>query len=374
MKILFTGGGTGGHILPIIAIIRELRRSYQGKDLQLFYMGPKDVFGDILLSQEGIKVLIVKAGKMRRYPGVGTFFQNIFDLFVRTPLGILKAFRILFFLSPDLIFSKGGYGAIPATIAGRILGIPIFLHESDSIPGLANRIGGKFATEIFTSFPQTLYFSVKKILLVGNPIRRELLGGTREDSVRLFKLVNDKPILLILGGSQGAQSINDMLLLVLEEALEQFEIIHQTGERNFKQVREEAKVVVNKTREKYYHPFPFLNEVEFRHAYEAADLIVNRAGSGSIFEIAALGKPSILIPLPRSAQNHQIKNAYIYAQTGAAIVLEQSNLTPRFFLERVRSIVFDPKEMEKMSQAALQFAKPEAARIIAQYIIEYAVR
>lgn len=374
MKILFTGGGSGGHILPIIAVVRELRRSYQGKDLHIYYMGPSDAFGDILLSQEGMKVFVTKAGKIRRYWGMKAFFQNIFDLFFQTPLGILKAFRILFFLSPDLVFSKGGYGAFPATIAGFLLGIRIFLHESDIMPGLVNRIAGKFATEIFTSFPYTPSFSPKKILLVGNPIRREMLTGSVQDATRLFKLVNEKPILLILGGSRGAQPINDMLLLILNEALEQFEIIHQAGEQNVRQVRTEAKVVVDKEHEKYYHPVSFLSETELRHAYAAADVIVSRAGSGSIFEIAALAKPSILIPLPDSAQNHQLKNAYAYAKTGAALVLEQSNLTPRFFLERVKYVVFDQKEFEKMSKAALHFARPEAARIIAQYIIEYVVR
>lgn len=374
MKVLFTGGGTGGHIVPIIAIVRELRRSYQGKDLQLYYMGPKDVFGDILLTQEGIKVLMVKAGKMRRYWGLMPILQNIADLLFRTPLGVMKAFRILFILSPDLIFSKGGYGAIPATIAGWLLRIPIFLHESDVMPGLANRIGGKFAKEIFTSFPNTLRFPVKKVILVGNPIRRELLTGSREEAVRLFHLVNDKLTLLILGGSQGAQPINDMILQILEAALEYFEIIHQTGERNFKQVKGEADVVMSKEKAKYYHPVPFLTEVEFRHVYEAADLIVSRAGSGSIFEIAALGKPSVLIPLPNSAQNHQVKNAYSYAETGAAIVLEQSNLAPHFFLERITRIALDPEQMERMSRAALEFAKPEAARITAQYVIEYVLK
>ncbi|MEK7510063.1 MAG: UDP-N-acetylglucosamine--N-acetylmuramyl-(pentapeptide) pyrophosphoryl-undecaprenol N-acetylglucosamine transferase [Patescibacteria group bacterium] len=374
MKIVFTGGGTGGHILPIIAIARELRRSYQGKDLKLFYIGPRDAFGDILLSQEEMKAFVIQAGKLRRYLDGGTVFQNVIDLVFRVPLGIFQAFRILFFLSPDLIFSKGGYGAIPATIAGWFLRIPIFLHESDAIPGLANRISGKFALEIFTSFPSVPYFSSKKIIFVGNPIRRELLTGSKQEATQLFQLTNEKPILLILGGSQGAQRINDVMLAVLNEALGYFEIIHQTGEQNFQQVRAEANVVIKEEYKKCYHPIPFLNEAELRHVYAASDIIVSRAGSGSIFEIAALGKPSILIPLGESAQNHQLKNAYAYAGIKAAIVLEQANLTPHFFLERLRSIAFSPEISEQMSSAALKFAKPQAARIIAQYILEYLIK
>ena len=374
MKILFAGGGTGGHLLPIIAIARELKASYPGKNLELFYMGPEDKFGDILLSQEGIKTFTVRAGKFRRHKNLGAFFHNLSDMFLAIPLGFIKAFKILFFLSPDLIFSKGGYGAIPTTIAGRLLRIPLFLHESDIVPGKANLAAEKFALEIFTSFPFTSSFPPNKVLLVGNPIRKRLLEGSRKEAIQTFQLEGDKPILLIMGGSQGSERLNNMLLEILDTALTQFEIIHQTGKANFREVHAEAQVVISEENLPYYHAFPFLSENELRHAYAAADFIVSRAGSGSIFEIAALGKPSILIPLPESAQNHQVKNAYAYAKTGAAIVLEETNMKPHFFLERIRSVIFDQAETDRMSASALRFAKPNAARIIADYLLTYLQR
>jgi len=371
MKVLFTGGGTGGHIIPIIAIARELRRIHPETDLEFFYMGPSDQFDDILLPQEGIKAYAIKAGKIRRSWSPKAFFHNLFALFIKTPFGILNAFRILFFLSPDIIFSKGGYGTIPATIAGWVLRIPIFLHESDAVPGKANQFAGKFATEIFVSFPHTQLLPAKKIMLVGNPIRRRLLTGSREEATSLFQLSRDRPIILVLGGSQGAQRVNDMLLIVLDEMLEQFEVIHQTGDNNYRQVQREARVVISENNQKYYHPVPFLKETELRHAYAAADFIISRAGSGSIFEIAAAGTPSILIPLPESAQGHQIANAYAYAASKACIILEQGNMMPHFFLQRIKSILSDPKEMEMMSKAARDFAKPEASKVISEYILEY---
>ncbi|HEX9721903.1 MAG TPA: UDP-N-acetylglucosamine--N-acetylmuramyl-(pentapeptide) pyrophosphoryl-undecaprenol N-acetylglucosamine transferase [Candidatus Paceibacterota bacterium] len=371
MKILFTGGGTGGHILPIIAISRELRRSYTQKDLELYYMGPEDRFGDILLGQERIRVLTVGSGKIRRGQGMGGFFPNLFDMFFKTPWAIVKAFRMLFLLSPDLIFSKGGYGAIPATAAGRLLRIPVFLHEGDIIPGKANRAAEKFAVEIFASFPHTRYFSPKKLMLVGNPIRREMFSGSKEEAVKLFNLQGGKPVLLIMGGSQGATRVNDMLLVILDQALNEFEIIHQTGDKNFHQVQTEAEVVMSEQNAPYYHPVGFMKETELRHAYAAADLIVSRAGSGSIFEIAALGKPSILIPLPESAQNHQVANAYAYAQTGAAFVLEQPNLQPHFFLQRVKDILYEPAEIAEMREAASRFARPNAAKVVGEYLLTY---
>jgi UDP-N-acetylglucosamine--N-acetylmuramyl-(pentapeptide) pyrophosphoryl-undecaprenol N-acetylglucosamine transferase len=307
---------------------------------------------------------------MRRYGGFKTLFPNLLDTLVITPLGISHALFRLFLLSPDLIFSKGGYGAIPATIAGWILQIPIFLHESDTIPGLSNRMGGFFASQIFVSFPRTSFFPAKKMMVVGNPIRKEILIGSKEEARELLKLQGNKPIILFMGGSQGAQRINDMLLVIVDEMLKDFEVIHQTGDKNFIQIREEAKVVVSEEHSPYYHVVPFFKETELRHVYATVDFIINRAGSGSIFEIAALGKPSILIPLPEAAQNHQIQNAYEYASTGAAIVLEEANLTPHFFLEKLKYLLANSSELAKMSQAALQFAKPEAATTIARYLIE----
>ncbi len=371
MKILFTGGGTGGHIFPIIAVAREIKRISAGKKIKLFYLGPKDNFGKILFRQEGIKSRFVLAGKLRRYLNPISFFQNIFDFFFKIPIGVFQSFFYIFFINPDLIFSKGGYGSLPVVIAGKLLGVPIFLHESDSIPGMVNRFLARFALEVFVSFPDTPFFPKKKIILVGNPIRKELLEGKFEEGRVFFGLSGENPIILILGGSQGAQRINDRILEILPELLKDFELIHQCGERNFKQVKAEAEVMISPQLARYYHLYPFLKEEELKNAYAVADLIVSRAGSGSIFEMAALGKPSILIPLPESAQAHQIKNAYLFAQKGATIVLEEENFTAHFFLEKIRYLFSNPINLEKIRQAAKEFSRPKAAQIIAEYISEY---
>lgn len=371
MKILFTGGGTGGHIFPIIAIAREIRKIYQGKDLKFFYIGPKDDFASIWLSQEGIKIKMVQAGKIRRYLDWKSFLQNLVDLFIKIPIGIFQSFVNIFFLGPDLILSKGGFGSIPGVLAGWLLRVPIFLHESDISPGIANRFLSRFSLKVFVSFPKTEHFKISKTILVGNPIRREILKGSREEAQEIFKLSGEKPVILILGGSQGAQRINDKILEILSELLKDFEIIHQAGQKNFKEVRAEAKVVVPKDLEADYHVFPFFQEHELKQAYWIADLIVSRAGSGSIFEIAAVGKPAILIPLPEAAQNHQVKNAYSYTQKGAGVVLEEVNFTPRFFLEKLKYLLSHPKELEKMVRAAKDFSKPMAAKEIAKHLIDY---
>lgn len=367
MKILFTGGGTGGHVFPIVAIVREVRRIYPKKDLEFYYLGPKDDFSLILLSQEDFIIKTIASGKIRRYFS----WKNIIDILFKIPFGVIQSFFILLAVRPDLIFSKGGSGSIAVTLSAKILRIPVFIHESDVVPGLSNQTTAKWAKKIFVSFPQTEYFDQEKITLVGNPVRKEILDGDKEKAVELFNLTLSKPIFLVMGGSQGAETINDFVLNILNNLLKDYEVIHVTGNLNIKGVTAEAQVVIDKDLDKYYHPVAFLDEEKIKHAYRAADLIISRSGSGSIFEIAAVGKPCVLVPLPSAAANHQSKNAYQYAETGAAVVIEQENLTPNFFMENIQLLFLHPEKLEAMQQAALEFAKPLAAKAIAREILEY---
>jgi len=260
IKILFAGGGSGGHIFPIIAVTREMRKlsleERRNKEFEFFYLGPKDAFADILLSQEGIEVKHVLAGKMRRYFTTKSVFQNIIDIVFKTPIGLVQAFIFIFILAPDVIFSEGGFGSLPTVVGGWLLGVPIFLQESDATPGLANRLLSNFCTEIFVSFPKTPYFK-KRMILVGNPIRRELFGGSKKEAQEFFKLAGKKPVVFIMGGSQGSQRINDEILEILGDLVEIFEIIHQCGEKNVSQVEAEAKVVMPEYLARYYHAFGF---------------------------------------------------------------------------------------------------------------------
>ncbi len=369
-KTLFTGGGTGGHIFPLIAIGREMKK--KTSDLSLSYMGPEDFTSDTFMPKDGIGVHYVSSGKIRRYFSIGAFFSNAVDIIFKIPLGIIQSFCIMFFTAPDVIVSKGGFGSIPVIIAGWILRIPIFMHESDAVPGLANRICSKFSEKVFISFPikETEYFPKDKMIETGNPVRRELLDGDKEYGKRMFDIKGEKPVILVLGGSQGSERINDIITDVLTDALKEFEVIHQTGRAEYWRIKNEASAMVNENLLKYYHPYFFLDDNELKSAYAVADCIVARAGAGTIFEIAAIKKPSILIPLPEAAQNHQVKNAYSYANTGAAIVIEEGNLTHNFFMEKMR-IVFNHEDVEGMKKAAEMFSKPYAASVIARYILDY---
>ncbi len=371
MKILFTGGGTGGHVFPIIAVAREIRKK-TAFDIDLLYLGPEDNCSKEFLTKERIKTYFILSGKLRRYFSLPDFFLNIFDIFIKIPIGIIQALSLIFFLAPDLIFSKGGYGSIPAVIAGWILGVPIFLHESDVAPGLSNKILSKFSSEIFVSFPikETEYFPMNKMIQAGNPIRKELLGGSPEKAKEIFNLKGENPVVLILGGSQGSERINDLIIEILPELLTNFEIIHQTGIKNLSEVQIEVSAFAPAVLKDKYHAFAFLQEEELKHAYSIADCVVSRAGSGIIFELAALKKPSILIPLPESAQDHQTKNAYAFAKYNTCIVLEERNLSPHFFLEKLNGL-FLYDNLEKMKAGAEKFACPNAADIIARYLLDF---
>lgn len=394
MKILFTGGGTGGHIMPIIAVTRELRRLYDPgsfttedsrlsrdkNNLAFYYIGPKDDFSVALL-QEHVKIYHIVSGKIRRYftrsgfsisqINLATLFKNIIDILFKIPFGFLQSFFWLLFIHPQLVFSKGGTGSVLVTFSARLLRIPVFLHESDITPGLSNRITSTWAKRIFITFEKTAYFDPLKTILVGNPIKKELLEGDTQSAKEIFNLTFEKPILLFFGGSQGAKTINEFVLLILNDILKDYEIIHICGKKNYRKTQLESRAIISKDLEQYYHLYASLSEVELKHAYKACDLIISRAGSGSIFEIAALGKPSILIPLPSSAGDHQSKNAYQYAQTGAAIIIEQDNVTPNFFMGKIQYLLSQPEKINAMKDTALTFSKPLAAEAIAGEILEY---
>jgi UDP-N-acetylglucosamine--N-acetylmuramyl-(pentapeptide) pyrophosphoryl-undecaprenol N-acetylglucosamine transferase len=373
MRIVLTGGGTGGHLFPIIAVVREIKTLFEQSDSRLpadernelifMFLGPETV-GEEQLAQEGILRKKIMAGKLRRYASA----QNILDI-IKIPFGILQSLWHLFMFMPNVVFSKGGYGSIPVVIAAWFLRIPILIHESDDIPGLANKFAAKFSRRIAISFMDTVqYFPQQKTAMTGNPVRAGIFGGSKEEAKKIFGYTGTKPLLLILGGSQGAQQINDVIFVSIPSLVARCEVIHQCGEKNYEVLKQLLKPEFKQN----YLLVPFLDEDQLRHAYAAADIVISRAGAGSIAEIAALGKPSILVPLPNSAADHQVKNALEYAKFGATLVLEQMNLTPHLLQNQIFSLLDNPELLRKMSENALKFNPPDAATKIAQEVLNIA--
>ena len=367
MRIICAGGGSGGHFYPLIAVERALRDIALEKkitDLDIIYASD-DPYDPALLKEDRIRFLKIPAGKIRRYFSI----RNLFDPF-KTLWGVIKACWILYLNLPDVIFSKGGYASFPLLFAARLLGVPVIIHETDSIPGRVNVWASKFAKKIAISYPESIkYFPKDKTALTGNPVRREVIGGTIEKAKELFGLEDGVPVIFVFGGSQGSAKINDAILDILKDLLEFTQVVHQTGVGNINEVKERMSVVLEASKfRSRYHPFTFLDEEKYKNAYKAASLIIARSG-GSIFEIAAMGVPSILIPLPSSAQDHQRENAYSYARNGAAEVIEEENMTPHILLREIKLLIADKPRLAKMSEAAKSFAKPDAAERIASEII-----
>lgn len=375
MRILFTGGGTGGHFFPILAVIREIKRVAEDErilDLELFYMSPDDL-GARLLDEEEVVRIKVRSGKWRPMSSLGDALLNLRDalnLFV----GVWQALWNVFLVVPDVVFSKGGWGALPGILAAVVFRIPIVIHESDAIPGKVNMFSARFAARIGIAFAGAAkYFPEGKTALVGIPLRRRILGGARDDAREAFEIISASSVVGLIGASQGAMPINDAALGILRELTDKYEIVHQTGEKNFDEVREQASVILEFHHKERYHPVGFLDESGIRDFYAACDLIVSRASASSIFEIAAYGIPSIMVPLSHAAQNHQWENAYAYAADGAAVILEEVNLTPHVLFAEIKKLTDDPERMKRMKEAAKRFARLDATEIVAREILKVGV-
>lgn len=375
MRIALTGGGTGGHLFPILAVVQEIKKlvadnvfqipAGEGTAVEFMFIGPKTV-GEEILVQENIAHKTIMAGKLRRYAA----WQNVWDIF-KIPCGLIQSLWHLFWFMPNIVFSKGGYGAVPVVIAAWLWRIPIIIHESDSVPGLANKICSRFSQRVAIAFNEAAkYFPSKKTALVGNPVRASLLDGDKDAAKQLFGLTLMKPVLLILGGSQGAQAINDLIIASIMLLAPRCEIIHQCGAGNETAIKD----ILGNRAPADYHLFPFLDGEQMRQALAAADLIIARAGAGTIAEIAALGKASILIPLPNAAADHQLKNAEEFAELGATIIMEEINLTPHLFQNEIFSLLDNPDLLKKMGERAKTFSRPDATQRLAQEILNLAKR
>lgn len=371
MKILLTGGGTGGHFYPLIAIAEKLVEVADKEkiiDLKLYYMSDTP-YDKHMLFENDITFVQIPAGKMRTYFSV----MNFFDIF-KTGIGAFFGLLSMFFIYPDVVISKGGYSAFPAVLAAKLLRIPVIVHESDSYPGRLNVWTAKFAWHVAISWPEAgEYLPKEKTALTGQPIRKEILHGDPNGAHEFFKLKPDLPIILVLGGSQGAETINNIIVDTLPELLSRYQIIHQTGSKNIDGVLSRAKLLMeNNQNIERYAPMSYLNNLATRMAAGCADLIVSRAGS-AIFEIASWGIPSIIIPITNSNGNHQRKNAFNYARTGACEVIEESNLSPHLLVAEIDKLLSSKEKLAKMKEYALSFASPLAAEKIAQSAIELAL-
>jgi UDP-N-acetylglucosamine--N-acetylmuramyl-(pentapeptide) pyrophosphoryl-undecaprenol N-acetylglucosamine transferase len=362
MRIVLTGGGTGGHLVPLVAVAKEIKKKIP--DTEFVFLGPAHPLEKSFMEPEGIPVRNIMSGKIRRYFSL----ETIIDL-AKVPLGIFQALWKLLVIMPDAIFAKGGYAAVPVVLAGWAYRIPVMIHESDAKPGIANIIMAKFCQRVAISYPEAeKYFPARQVVLTGNPLRPDITQGDPAKAREKFSLIESKKVIFVWGGSQGARYINNKILNILPNLLHKYQIIHQTGEKNIKEVEHKAGEIGIKAGREGYHPVAFIRE-ELKDVLALADLVISRAGANSISEIAANKKPSIIIPIESSANGHQLMNAYSVAKTGGCVVFEENNLGEHMLLEKIDELMEDEELRKKMTESLGHFYHPDAADRIANGIL-----
>lgn len=366
MRIVLVGGGTGGHFYPLIAIAEAIRDrdTALSQQTELLYMGP-DEYNASSLARLNIGFIRCPAGKRRRYFSL----LNYIDKF-KTFFAIFIAIKKLYVLYPDVIMSKGGFTSVPVVIAAWILRIPIVVHESDAVPGRANKLAARFARYIGIAYNETAdALPTEKTALIGVPLRKFFLTQN-PNAAALLGVTTDRPILLITGGSLGAQRINNLTLESLDELLPHYTIIHQAGADHVDEVTKSAGSLITDTNLlQQYFVYGHMTGEQIAAAQQVASVIISRAGSGSIAEIAQSGTPSILIPIPEDVSHDQRTNAYAYARTGAATVIEEKNLTDGLLAAEVQKLLSDQTLYTTMSESALSFTRTNAAYTLADTLL-----
>jgi UDP-N-acetylglucosamine--N-acetylmuramyl-(pentapeptide) pyrophosphoryl-undecaprenol N-acetylglucosamine transferase len=355
--IAFTGGGTGGHIYPGLAIARELQKQYP---CRIIWIGNRDGMDRTIVEEAGIEFFGIPTGKFRRYFSL----KNVTDIF-NIAGGFFAARHILSTLKPDLLFSKGGFVSVPPCAAAASLGIPVFSHESDYTPGLATKLNLPFSKRIFTAYADTIdmlkpqYRS--KAQAVGNPVRQAFYEGNADLGRKFLGLDPKSRILLVLGGSQGARQVNELVVRAFPELAKQYVVVHQTG----------PNLETALSPSDRYKPYPYIKD-ELPHVLAAAELGVGRSGAGTVWEAATAGKPMILIPLAGSGtRGDQVVNARFFQKAGAAEVLVGSDASPGTLIALVQELAQNDKKRQFMAEAAKTIGSTNASQLIAEQIIHH---
>jgi UDP-N-acetylglucosamine--N-acetylmuramyl-(pentapeptide) pyrophosphoryl-undecaprenol N-acetylglucosamine transferase len=370
-RLAITGGGTGGHVSPAVAVIEALRRRLPEEDLELLYIGGREGTEARIVPLMGVEYRGVSTGKLRRYLSIA----NLTDA-LRVPLGVVEALVHLARFRPRALLATGGYVSVPAVVAAWLLRKPILVHEQTGALGLANRINARLATRVALSVSGSERgLKRDNWVVTGNPVRAAVRAGDRATAARRFRFSPELPTVYVTGGAQGAHAINRAILGALRPLLETAQVIHQCGDSegtraDYEQlVREVAEL--DASLQARYALLRFVGQ-EIGEVYALADVVVGRAGAGTVNELATLGKPAILIPLPHAAGDEQRHNARRMAQAGAAVVIEESELTPERLVTELRTLLADPERLRRMSAAGQTIGSGDAAEKLADLLLELA--
>ncbi len=353
-KILLTGGGTGGSVMPLLAIVDEIRNlEHEISEINFLWLGTGKGPERQMVEKENIKFKNIANGKLRRYFSL----WNFIDLFLIIT-GFWQAFFIMLKWRPDLVISAGSFVSVPAVWAAWILRIPVLIHQQDVRSGLANRLMLPFAKIITVTFAKSLKDYGQKAVWIGNPVRSKIGNVKLEirEIKKKFSLKNNIPIVLIIGGGTGALAINKLVEQSAKELVEFCQVIHITGK---------GKSTNNKLKIENYKNYEFLNTHQIAEVFETADIVVSRCGMGALTELSYLGKPAILIPIPGS---HQEENAQVFKEKEAAIILNQSEVTVETFIAAIKRLINDKELRNKLRNKIKEVMKSGANREIIRII------
>jgi UDP-N-acetylglucosamine--N-acetylmuramyl-(pentapeptide) pyrophosphoryl-undecaprenol N-acetylglucosamine transferase len=371
INILVSGGGTGGHIYPALAVATLLVKEYEA---DVLYLGSDDGLENEIIPAAGFRFEVIKAGKLRRYVS----WQTLTGV-ARVPVGMAQAVNIVRKFRPAAAFTSGGYVAVPAGLAARLNGVPLLMHQQDVPPNLSNRLLAPLASRISVAFADSLrYFPRRKTLQLGNPVRQEILDArniTPQQARQRLGFMAEIPFVLVTGGSQGARHLNQVTGQALPQLLQHCQVLQISGKQLFEETRalsEESMQGLDEAIRQRYRLVPYLNE-EMPLALQAADLAVCRSGAATLSELAALSKPSILVPLPPAIGNSpQEANAAMFERQQAALVIRDMDVKPDLLVNRVVSVLSSDAQREAMAAAARTFAMPDATRAIATTVLKMA--
>lgn len=368
IKIVIAGGGTGGHVLPALSVIEELQR--RNVPMELLWIGSKNGVEGNEARARGIPFQAISTGKFRRYPD----FKTVTDA-ARVPLGVPQAWRILRKFHPDVIFSTGGYVSTPSVVAGARMA-PVLTHEQTAVLGLATRLNGRFVDVQALTFDSSLAYvkDKKKTVVTGNPVRASLKEGTRDGGLQRFGFRSDLPVLFVTGGARGSSPLNERIESILDNLLLSTQILHQTGARtdnpDFERLSARKKQLPIELHDRYF----VIERVrdEMADVYAMTDLMLARAGAGTVAEISYLGKTAILIPLPGSGGHEQHRNAEALSSVDGAIVIDQSEASPAMLRTLIIELLADPARRAVIGSNATKASRPDAAARLADQLLELA--
>ncbi len=354
MRIILSGGGTGGSVTPLLAVAEELEKQKPG--IEFLFIGTRQGIPEKkLVEGQDIPYQSIFSGKLRRYLNWRNMIDPFFIIF-----GLIQSFFIILKFKPQAILSAGGFVAVPLSWAGWFLRVPIFIHQQDMIPGLANKLMAPMARKITVSFEKSLAdFKINKTVLTGNPVRHWILAGNKLRAIKKFNLEHNLPTILILGGGTGAQKINQLIEEIKAQLTKSCQIIHCTGIEPTSNNNQALKV------NSRYHSYKFLKKA-MTDAYAIADVVISRAGMGVLTELSFLAKPTILIPIPDS---HQEFNAQYFAKEKAVVLFDQKNLTAQLLQEKIYQLIASTDQRSVLSLNMSKLVYPKAAQKIADLVL-----